>query len=259
MTDLSSEFVSALVGIAHEAGRVLLRHFRRSAEARYKSDGSPVTAADEEAEALILARLAVLMPNVPVIAEEQMAKRPVLSSGPRFFLVDPLDGTEEFVRGREEFTVNIALIDSGNPVCGALIAPARNRAFGGERGKGAFEFPASVDALDFTAARRIYARKVPEQGPMILVSRTHAQGEAQAFGAPGAQIMAVASSLKFGVLAAGEADLYPRRGPTMEWDTAAGQAVLEAAGGCVETENGEIFRYGKPGFRNPGFIARGAV
>jgi 3'(2'), 5'-bisphosphate nucleotidase len=259
MTDLPSEFVSALAEIAHEAGRVVLRHFGGSTEARYKSDGSPVTAADEEAEALILARLAVLAPRVPVIAEEQMTRQSVLSPGARFFLVDPLDGTEEFLRGREEFTVNIALIDSGNPVCGTIIAPARNRAFAGERGKGAFEFPAAGETLDFTAARRICARKVPEKGPTVLVSRTHAHGEAQAFATPGAQIMATASSLKFGVLAAGEADLYPRRGPTMEWDTAAGQAVLEAAGGRMETETGEIFRYGKPGFRNPGFIARGAV
>jgi len=259
MTDLPSEFVAALAEIAHEAGRVLLRHFRGATETRYKSDGSPVTAADEEAEALILARLAVLAPNVPVIAEEQMARQARISAGACFFLVDPLDGTEEFVRGREEFTVNIALIDSGSAVCGVLIAPAQKRAFAGERARGAFELPASDDGLDIKGARRIYARKLPEQGPTVLVSRTHAHGEAQAFGTQRAQIMAVASSLKFGVLAAGEADLYPRRGPTMEWDTAAGQAVLEAAGGRVETETGEIFRYGKPGFRNPGFIARGAV
>jgi 3'(2'), 5'-bisphosphate nucleotidase len=259
MTDLPSDFVSALAEIAQEAGRVLLRHFRRGTEARIKSDGSPVTAADEEAEALILARLAVLQPNVPVIAEEQMARQSQVSAGARFFLVDPLDGTEEFVRGREEFTVNIALIDSGNPVCGALIAPAQNRAFAGERGKGAFEIPISGSALNLKAARGLYARKIPEHGPTILVSRTHAHDEAQAFAIKGGNIIAVASSLKFGVLAAGEADLYPRRGPTMEWDTAAGQAVLEAAGGRVETESGAMFRYGKPGFRNPGFIARGAI
>ena len=259
MTDFPSEFLVALAAIAHEAGRVLLRHFGGTTVAKYKSDGSPVTAADEEAEALILTRLAVLAPNLPVIAEEQMVKQAVQSAGDRFFLVDPLDGTEEFVRGRKEFTVNIALIDSGSPVCGTIIAPAKNRAFLGEKGTGAFELPVSADLLDIKGARRIYARKAPEQGPTVLVSRTHARGEAQAFAEPGAQIMAVASSLKFAVLAAGEADLYPRRGPTMEWDTAAGQAVLEAAGGRMETENGEIFRYGKPGFRNPGFIARGLV
>ena len=256
MTDLPSDFLFALAAIAQEAGRVLLRHFRGPTAARYKSDGSPVTAADEEAEALILSRLAVLSPQLPVIAEEQMVKRPTESPGARFFLVDPLDGTEEFIRGRDEFTVNIALIDSGNPICGTVVAPAKNRAFFGARREGAFEFAA---AADLKTARRIHAREVPEQGPTVLVSRTHAHGEAQAFAGRGAQIMPVASSLKFAVLAAGEADLYPRRGPTMEWDTAAGHALLEAAGGRMETESGEIFRYGKPYFRNPGFIARGAI
>jgi len=259
MTDLPSEFLFALAAIAQEAGRVLLRHFRGPTVVKHKSDGSPVTAADEEAEALILSRLALLAPQLPVIAEEQMVRHPSESPGARFFLVDPLDGTEEFVRGRDEFTVNIALIDSGSPICGTVVAPAKNRAFFGASGEGAFEFPASIDLPDFKTAHRIHAREVPEQGPTVLVSRTHAHGEAQAFARQGAQIMPVASSLKFAVLAAGEADLYPRRGPTMEWDTAAGHALLEAAGGRMETESGEIFRYGKPGFRNPGFIARGAI
>ena len=178
-------------------------------------------------------------------------------------LVDPLDGTEEFVKRGDEFTVNIALIQDGFAVCGALIAPAKNRAFAGEKDKGAWELAAPANcALDFRAARPIRARKAPAEGLTVLVSRTHRRTENQIYdGRQIAQLLPMASSLKFGLLAAGEADLYPRIGPTMEWDTAAGQAILEAAGGCMQTAGGDVFRYGKftAGFRNPGFIARGSI
>ncbi len=261
MTDFPSEFASALAAIAHEAGRLILGHFKRGGPVRRKSDNSPVTAADEEAEALILDRLSALASGLPVIAEERVERSGAAVPGRRFFLVDPLDGTEEFVHGRDEFTVNIALIEDGFAVCGALIAPAKHRAFIGEKGKGACELPAPpANRLDFRQARSIHVRKVPAEGMTILVSRTHRGGEASACSGPGiARVLPMASSLKFSVLAAGEADLYPRHGPTMEWDTAAGQAILEAAGGYMETSDRDVFRYGKTetGFRNPGFIARG--
>ena len=261
MPETLPEFSFALADIAQQAGQLVLRHFRRDHAARQKADGSPVTAADEEAEAFIVSRLASLAPEIPVIAEEQMARGKPVVPARRFFLVDPLDGTEEFIAGRDEFTVNIALIVDGIPVCGTVVAPARLRAFYGETGRGAFEFAfAAEGAMDPGTVRPIRARPVPAAGPTVLVSRSHGQGEAEGFaGAASAQVMRVASSLKFGLIAAGEADVYPRRGPTMEWDTAAGQAVLEAAGGRTETEAGELLRYGKisAGLRNPGFTARG--
>jgi 3'(2'), 5'-bisphosphate nucleotidase len=263
MTDSPSEFASALAEIAHQAGRLILGFFRTGAAVRRKSDDSPVTAADEQAELLILERLSALAPNLPVIAEERMERSGAVDPGRRFFLVDPLDGTEEFVNGRDEFTVNIALIENGFAVCGALIAPAKNRAFVGEKGKGAYELVASPErALDFQQARSIRARKTPAEGLTVLVSRTHQVEESKTYEGHGiARALPVASSLKFGILAAGEGDLYPRHGPTSEWDTAAGQAILEAAGGSMKTIDGSVFRYGKveAGFRNPGFIARGLL
>lgn len=235
-----SQFSFALAEVAQEAGRLLLRHFRHPGAIRKKPDGSPVTSADEEAETFIISRLASLAADVPVIAEEQMARgSSPAAAGRRFFLVDPLDGTEEFIAGRNEFTVNIALIENGAPVCGTVVVPAAGRAFFGEEGRGAFEFaPAPHGAIDPNTLRPIRARSVPEAGPTILVSRTHGRGEADAFGAGPGPVIRVASSLKFALIAAGEADIYPRRGTTMEWDTAAGQAVLAAAGGGPKPKPG---------------------
>lgn len=253
MSELPSVFATALAEIAQDAAKLLLQYSGKATRVRRKSDASPVTAADEAAEALILSRLNVLAPDVPAIAEEWMARQAVDAPGRRFFLVDPLDGTEDFIKGGEEFTVNIALIDNGNPVCGALTAPAKHRAFVGEKGKGAWEISRAGGAV-----RTIRARRRPADGMTVLVSRNHGTSEAQLYaGEAVARVQPMSSSLKFAILAAGEADLYPRLGPTMEWDTAAGQAILEAAGGQVLSPSGEMFHYGKPGFRNDGFIARG--
>jgi 3'(2'), 5'-bisphosphate nucleotidase len=260
--DSTHQFSLALAEIASEAGRIVLGHFRQHGATRRKPDGSPVTEADEEAEAFILSRLAAIAADIPVIAEEQMARGTPAVAARRFFLVDALDGTKEFIAGHDGFTVNIALVEERIPVCGTVVAPAVGRAFVGERSRGAFEFAVTpFGAIDPGALRPIRARSIPAAGPTIVVSRTHGEGEAESFAARAAQVIRVASSLKFGLLAAGEADFYPRRGPTMEWDTAAGQAVLEAAGGRVETETGELLRYGKANasFRNPEFIARGLV
>jgi 3'(2'), 5'-bisphosphate nucleotidase len=259
---LVSPFAADLARIAHEAGQLILRHYAGKTIVRTKRDESPVTAADEEAEALIEAALAKLAPGVPVIAEEAVASGRVPQVGRRFFLVDPLDGTKEFLKKNGEFTVNIGVIEDGRPVCGVVLAPAKGRAFIGEAGKGAFEVPAHENtALDFTKARAIRARGAPAEGLVALVSRTHRDSKTEEYLASYriAGFNAAGSSLKFGLLAAGEADLYPRHGPTMEWDTAAGQAVLEAAGGTVTKLDGTPLIYGKAaeGFRNPSFIARG--
>jgi 3'(2'), 5'-bisphosphate nucleotidase len=262
MTQTLSPFAAEMVRIAHEAGRIILKHYANGTKARIKSDSSPVTAADEEAEAHIEAALGRLSPETPIVAEEAMAKgrKPIL--GERFFLVDPLDGTKEFLKRNGEFTVNIALIEKTRPVCGVVLAPAQGRAFAGETGRGAFELAApETEPLHVEKARVLQARRAPENGLIAIASRTHRDTKTDEYLAAYriASLLAAGSSLKFCLVAAGEADLYPRHGTTMEWDTAAGQAVLEAAGGSVTTLDGAPLRYGKIAehFRNPYFVARG--
>ncbi len=253
-----------MAAIAHDAGRLILGHYNGTTEVRTKADESPVTAADEEAEALILARLAEVAPGVPVVAEEMMAAGHKPNPGKRFFLVDPLDGTKEFLKKNGEFTVNIALIEDGAPVAGVVGAPAKARMFLGEKESGAFELAAPEDlALDTTQARRIQAREAPKDGLVAIASRTHRDTKTEEYLAHYhiANLLAAGSSLKFCLVATGEADLYPRHGRTMEWDTAAGHAVLAAAGGSVTTLDGVPLRYGKADedFANPYFIARGRI
>jgi 3'(2'), 5'-bisphosphate nucleotidase len=251
-----------LARLAHEAGALILAHYGSAAPARTKADASPVTAADEEAEAHILAGLAKSHPGVPVIAEESMTKGPAPQIGDSFFLVDPLDGTKEFLSRNGEFTVNIALIRHGVPVLGVVYAPALDRMFTGEAGHGAFEIAAKAGgAMDVKAARPLHARKAPKGGLVAAISRTHGDTKTGEYLAHYsiAKLITAGSSLKFCLIAAGEADLYPRHGPTMEWDTAAGHAVVSAAGGTVTKLDGAPFLYGKlaEGFRNPGFVAKG--
>ena len=226
---------------------------------RGKSDASPVTAADEQAEALILAGLQRLAPGIPVVAEESVAAGRVPDiSGGTFFLVDPLDGTREFVNRNGEFTVNIALIEHGAPVLGVVFAPAvggaAGRLFAGRVGEGAW-------VEDTQGRRPIHCRRVPEAGLTVVASRSHGDASAlDAFlaGRRVAQLAHAGSSLKLCLIAEGAADLYPRHGRTMEWDIAAGHAVLAAAGGQVRTIDGSgALRYGKPGFENPHFVACG--
>ncbi|HWC64341.1 MAG TPA: 3'(2'),5'-bisphosphate nucleotidase CysQ, partial [Rhizomicrobium sp.] len=215
--------------------------------AREKSDRSPVTDADEEAEGLILAMLASHFPGVPVVAEEEAAAGRVAAVSERFFLVDPLDGTKEFLSGNGEFTVNIAEIEHGVPVAGAVYAPARARLFFGGAG------------MAFENGNAIAARLPARDGLVAVGSRSHGDAATDAFLKrwPVKSMLGIGSSLKFCLVAAGEADIYARGGPTMEWDTAAGHAVLLAAGGRVENWSGAPLLYGKPGFKNPAFVAFG--
>jgi 3'(2'), 5'-bisphosphate nucleotidase len=243
-----------LVAVARKAGAVILDIYNRDFETLRKADRSPVTEADTAAEAVILDALARLAPDVPVVAEEQCAKDGVPLAAPkRFFLVDPLDGTKEFIAKNGEFTVNIALIEDGRPVLGVVYLPVNDACYAGLGGK-------AERRLGTGAPEAIAARAMPENGLTMAISRSHAnQGEIERakerFNIAGTIV--AGSSLKFCRIAEGVADLYPRFGNTMEWDTAAGQAVLEAAGGRVETTDGAPFRYGKPGFRNGHFIAYG--
>ena len=238
-----------LAEIAAHAGAVVMRHYQAGGAGRLKADQSPVTDADEEAERLILAELARAFPGVPVVAEEEAAAGRLQTVGSRFFLVDPLDGTKEFLSGNGEFTVNIAEVVDGVAVAGAVYAPAINRMFCADAG-GAFE-----------GATPIRARSAPPDGLVAIGSRSH-QDEATAKFLKGfavKQFISAGSSLKFCLVAAGEADIYARGGRTMEWDTAAGHAVLMAAGGSVRRWDGTPLLYGKPGFKNPGFVARGLL
>ena len=265
MTANLSDFAAALAQIAHEAGQLILGHYTGVISVRAKSDSSPVTLADEEAEALLEQRLRALAPGIPIVAEEAMAAGRQPEIGKTFFLVDPLDGTKEFLQRNGEFTVNIALIEDGNPVCGTVHAPALARAFVGDSRDGmgqAFELAAPPGMpLDLAAARAIRARRPPPDGRVAVVSRTHRDSKTEDYLAHYgiARLVAAGSSLKFCLVATGEADLYPRHGRTMEWDTAAGHAVLAAAGGSVTQLDGAPFFYGKTAqaFANPYFLARG--
>jgi 3'(2'), 5'-bisphosphate nucleotidase len=243
-----------LVAVSREAGAAILNVYSRDFEASQKSDRSPVTEADTAAEALIVQALAQLTPGVPVVAEEHCAAHGVPASAPdRFFLVDPLDGTKEFIAKNGEFTVNIALIENGRPILGVVYLPVFDACYTGAAG-------VAERRVGDGGPERIVARPAPEEGLVMAISRSHADGEvarAKERGLNVASTIVAGSSLKFCRLAEGLADLYPRFGTTMEWDTAAGQAVLEAAGGKVETVDGAPLRYGKVGFKNPHFIAYG--
>lgn len=256
----SSPMLRALASIAYDAGAIVLSHYTDEITATHKADHSPVTIADVEAERFILKRLAQLAPDVPVVAEEEVAAGHMPKVGRRFFLVDPLDGTKEFVHKNGEFTINIAEIVEGKPVRGVVYAPAKDRIFFGETLSGAYEmFCPPGGAPDFAEARPVTVREPGKDGLVAAISRSHNDGKtAEYLAAYNVKNFVVAgSSLKFCLIAAGEADIYPRHGRTMEWDTAAGHAVLAAAGGTMTTAEGKPFLYGKPGFANPHFIARG--
>lgn len=245
--------VEELVAVAEAAGSEILAVYGTQFDVRNKQDASPVTAADERAEALILERLRDLAPGVPIISEEAYAAGQAPAIGDAFWLVDPLDGTKEFVSRNGEFTVNIALVQRGRPMVGVVHAPALGRSYAGRIGEGAW-MQAGADR------RRIECRRPPAAGLTVVSSRSHGDAAAlEAFLAGRRVVTSVpaGSSLKFCLLACGEADLYPRLGRTMEWDTAAGQAVLVAAGGRVLNLAGDELAYGKPGFENPHFVAWG--
>ncbi|HRQ48792.1 MAG TPA: 3'(2'),5'-bisphosphate nucleotidase CysQ [Rhodocyclaceae bacterium] len=248
------ELLEGIVPIARKAGKVIMDVYATDFAVRGKSDASPVTEADEKAEALILEGLARLAPDIPVVAEEAVAAGRIPDTGRRFWLVDPLDGTKEFISRNGEFTVNIALIEDGEPRLGVVFAPALGQLFAGIRDDGAFREDAS-------GRSPIAVRAVPAEGLTVVASRSHGDPAAlEAFlaGRKVASLRNAGSSLKICLVAAGEADLYPRLGRTMEWDIAAAHAVLAAAGGALTETMGGPLRYGKPDFANPHFVARGS-
>jgi len=246
------DLAEALEPVACAAGREIMTIYETGTGADIKRDGSPVTAADRAADAVILAALAKIAPDIAIVSEENAASH-AMEAPERFFLVDPLDGTKEFLKrdGKGSFTVNIALVESGTPVMGVVFAPALDRMFTGASGAGARETTAGT-------SRAIACRPAPQSGLVAVASASHRDAETDAWLKENkvTDTVSIGSSLKFCLVAAGEADVYPRFGPTMEWDTAAGDAVLRAAGGSVSTPDGALFTYGKTDFRNGAFIAR---
>lgn len=260
MTD--DELIEALLPAAVAAGRAALDVYHTGFTVIQKADQSPVTAADHASERIILEHLARLAPGVPVIAEEAFAEGSIPQVHEEFFLVDPLDGTKEFIHRRGEFTVNVALIRQRRPALGVVYGPVGGVLYAGNVVAGhAFRCSHPADQTTSGSREPIRVRAVPAEGLTAVISRSHSTAETEAYLKHYriSDRVSVGSSLKFCLVAAGEADLYPRLGPTMEWDTAAGHAVLAAAGGQVLAPGGEPLAYGKPGFRNSFFIASGTL
>jgi 3'(2'), 5'-bisphosphate nucleotidase len=254
-----NDLAFAFGAIASEAGQAIMAIYSPALKVASKANGSPVSEADTAAELLILDALKRLLPEVPVVAEESYDVGAHTAAPARFLLVDPLDGTREFITGSNEFTVNIALVEQGKPVVGCVYAPALQQIYlgGTEAFRATLEAGAPLPAPE--AMQKLATAAYPPGGLRAMASRSHLDAESEAYlqrlkiGA----FRAAGSSLKFCLIAQGDGDIYPRLAPTMEWDTAAGHAVLTAAGGCVIGRDGSPFRYGKAGFRNDGFVAWG--
>jgi 3'(2'), 5'-bisphosphate nucleotidase len=252
MTD-DSALLAMASDLAVRAGAEILAIRDRGFQVHRKADQSVVTDADSAAEAIILAGLHAALPNCTVVAEEEVAAGKITAATPEFWLVDPLDGTREFAAGGNHFAVNIGLVREGRPVLGVVRVPATSETFSGIVGSGAWREDNGVRSA-------ISVRSPPSLGLTVVASRHHGdKTRLDAFlrGRTVAEVVNFGSSLKFCRIAEGRADLYPRFGQTMEWDTCAPQAVLEAAGGVVETLDGQPLRYGKLGFANPHFVCWG--
>jgi 3'(2'), 5'-bisphosphate nucleotidase len=257
------ELGARLADIAEEAARLILPLWKSGLDVISKADDSPVTEADQRAETLILRRLAEAFPGVPIVSEEAASEFGAPERiGRRFFLVDPLDGTKAFVRGDPHFTVNIGLVEDGRAVAGAVVCPPTGESwFTGRDARGlAVALKRRMDGAGGVSA--VQARAWPHGAAIALISHTMKPETVEKLTAEYGftHTTAMDSSIKLCRIAEGAADIYPRHGPTMEWDTAAGQAVLEAAGGRLNDPSGGVFRYAKAteGFRNGHFVARGA-
>ena len=253
--------VAAFAQLALDAAVAVMDVYATGCRVKTKADLSPVSEADERAEAIILAGLKLCAPGIPVLAEEAAAAGVVPAVDGRFILVDPLDGTREFISRNGEFTVNIALIEGGRPVAGVVYAPTLGRLWTGHDIAEVCTIAPGQRLAEGKQRRTIHTRAAPAEGYVALASRSHCDEATETFLArlPIADRRGAGSSLKFCAVAEGEADVYPRFGPTMEWDTAAGDAVLRAAGGVVLAVSGGPLLYGKTSldYRNGGFIAWG--
>lgn len=257
-SDLATRLIPAVLA----AGEALMKHRAAGVSPETKPDGSPVSAADREAEDIVVAALQTQAPSIPIIAEERVASGNIPSFSDRAFLVDALDGTREYIGGGDDFTVNVALVENGTPTFGLLLAPAIGRLFatlGPSHAAAAALAPGQLAAGNMPPLADIGTIEPETDALRILTSRSHRSPATDNFLAKfaGASVTGIGSSLKFGLIAAGEADIYPRFGPTSAWDIAAGHAILVAAGGRVTTLEGSTLRYlDRSGdFLNPPFIA----
>lgn len=243
--------IERLCVVAREAGEIIMQHYNPGVDITIKDDNSPVTAADIAANEHIVSALAELTPDIPIVAEESVNDTP-MNEHSTFWLVDPLDGTKSFIKRTGEFTVNIGLVEKGTATYGVVYVPAQQVLYYTDAQKRAHRVNASGDQV-------IHTRNVPKEGMVVVASASHRTPETDDYIATlkVQSFMPASSSLKFCLLAEGKADIYPRFGPTMEWDTAAAHAVLHAAGGRVENPDGTPFTYGKAEFRNGHFIAWG--
>jgi 3'(2'), 5'-bisphosphate nucleotidase len=247
--DISS-FISALLPVVQNACRAIMSYHAQPLEVVKKPDNSPLTQADVASHRILVQGLERLAPSIPVVSEEDEEQKPGTH---QYWLIDPLDGTRAFIRGGEDFSINIGLVSEGRPIFGMIAMPASGVVYVGGRDIGALKIVEGVHVP-------IAARATSAGGLMVVKSASHPSAHMQQFldGLPQiAEIKGISSAVKFCLIAEGQADLYPRFGRTMEWDTAAGQAILEAAGGSMTTEDGRAFLYGKPNFENGPFIARG--
>lgn len=247
---------SEVLYIAKQSGIGIMQHYESDVVVHLKEDDSPVTIADKEASEFIINELAKITPDIPVVSEEQDDALNVSAAQTnRFWLIDPLDGTKSFIRKSGDFTVNIALIEHGAPVGGAIYAPlTRTSYFTAEDAK-------AYKQIGDNLPTSIKTRPVPPTGQVVLTSHSHQNSETEAYieALPNVrELKPVSSSLKFCVVAEGRADIYPRFGPTMQWDVGAGHAILKAAGGLIELPDGSPFTYPQDTFKNPFFIASGS-
>ena len=248
-------YLDSVEQIAVEAGHRILEIYERDHHVRAKPDGSPVTDADQAAQAVIVDRLARMTPEIPVLAEESPDVDYERRAGwERFWLVDPLDGTKEFINRNGEFTVNIALIENQSPVLGVVHVPVKRMTYLACRDGGAYRRDQGTTRIAIAAS--VYGGKCPR----VVASRSHADSNLDAYLTRVGEhaLVSMGSSLKFCLVAEGAADVYPRLGPTMEWDTAAAQCVVEAAGGRIVDIHNRPLRYNKPSLRNPWVITSGA-
>ena len=258
----AARYLEELTDIVARAAAATLATPFSSVARRIKTDLTPVTAADESSEALILEGVSRLLPGIPVIAEESVGRKPPAQLGPSFLVVDPLDGTREFLAGRDEFTVNVAIVTNGVPIAGIIAAPAQGLLWRGIVGGNAERLHLRLGTGQAKAYGRslIHTRPAPPQ-LIVATSRSHLDEETEDFLSrlPLAKRYMCGSAVKFCQIAQGDADIYPRLSPTSEWDIAAGQAILEAAGGIVTTPQQESLVFGRidKRFRVPGFIAWG--
>lgn len=246
-----NEYLVSACEIARAAGHIIMNYFSNGYSKNKKSDDSPVTEADIAANKYIIEKLTAITPHIPIIAEEDETMGS--SEHKRFFLVDPLDGTRSFVRGEPEFTVNIGLIENNQPVFGVIYCPPQDILYFGMMGENAYKQTGN------NKPQIMKTRNAPNDGLTVVRSRSHPSKATNDYlqTLQIKELISGSSSVKFCMVAEGSADIYPRFGRTMEWDTAAGHAILNAAGGRVETADGKPFLYGKKGFENPAFIAFG--